>query len=83
MVWSPSLSCMTSSGFQPCTEFQYWEDTTGIREIVKYLLSRSKAALAPPRRQLTTAAAGLKAKSSLRVKKILSRKEQRMPLGPP
>ena len=35
---------------------QYWEGATGILLMVKYLFSRSKAALAPPRRQDTTAA---------------------------
>ena len=59
MVCKPSRSCRTSSGVLPWTEFQYWEDTTGMEEMVKYLFSRSKAALAPPLRQLTTAAAGL------------------------
>ena len=59
MIWSPSRSCRTSSGVLPWTMFQYCDETIGMFEIVKYLLSRSKAAVAPPRRQLTTAAAGL------------------------
>ena len=39
-----------------CTEFQYCEETTGILAIVKYWLSCSKVADAPPRRQDTTEA---------------------------
>ena len=61
IICMPSLSCTTSSALFQCTEFQYWEDTRGMRAMVKYLFSRSKEALAPPLRQLTTAAAGLKA----------------------
>ena len=59
MICMPSRSCLTSSGVVPCVAFQYWDDTTGMLEMVKYLFSRSKAALAPPRRQLTMAAPGL------------------------
>jgi hypothetical protein len=62
IVCSPSKSRRTSSGVLPWTEFQYCEVTMGILLIIKYLFSRSNAALAPPRRQLTTAAAGLFAK---------------------
>ena len=61
MICRPSASCTASSALLPWMEFQYWEETTGMRAMVKYLLRRSKEALAPPRRQLTTAAAGLKA----------------------
>ena len=43
----------------PCTMFQYFEDTTGIDEIVKYLLIWSNAAVVPPLRALTIPAAGL------------------------
>ena len=32
-------SCRTSSGVFPCTWFQYWEETTGMELIVKYLFS--------------------------------------------
>lgn len=52
----PSRSCRTSSAVLPCTLFQYWLDATGMPEIVKNLLISSNVALAPPRRQLTTAA---------------------------
>lgn len=59
MVCNPSRSRRTSSGVKPCVEFQYWLETTGIWQIVKYLFSLSNVELAPPRRQLTTHAAGL------------------------
>ena len=55
----PSRSCRTSSGVLPCTMFQYFEDTTGIQLMVKYLFSASSAAVVPPRRAETTAAPGL------------------------
>ena len=61
MICRPSRSWACSSGLRPWVAFQYWDDTTGILLMVKYLFSRSKAALAPPRRQFTTQAAGLKA----------------------
>ena len=61
MVCRPSRSWRTSSGVLPWTWFQYWEGTTGMLEMVKYLFSWSKALLAPPRRQETTAAPGLPA----------------------
>ena len=50
--------------------------------MVKYLFSRSKAALAPPRRQDTTAAATLPSILSPPAKKSLSRKAQSWPVGP-
>ena len=40
-------------------EIQYFEETTGIDEIVKYLLIWSNAAVVPPRRALTIPAVGL------------------------
>ena len=46
MVCNPSLSFNTSAGVRPCTAFQYCDDTTGMRFIVKYLFSRSNAAIA-------------------------------------
>ena len=55
----PSSSCLTCSGVLPCTIFQYFDDTTGIDEMVKYLLTWSNAAVVPPRRALTIPAAGL------------------------
>lgn len=61
MVCSPSLSWLTSSDVKPCTEFQYWDDTIGMLQIVKYWLSCSKVADAPPRRQETTDAPSLPA----------------------
>ena len=39
--------------------FQYLEDTTGMEEMVKYLLTWSNAAVVPPRRALTMPAAGI------------------------
>ena len=65
MVWRPSRSWRTSSGVRPWVEFQYCEETTGIRMMVQYLLRRSKVALAPPRRQVTTQAPNLPAKASV------------------
>ena len=59
MVCSPSSSCNTSSGVFPCTWFQYCDPTMCMLQIVKYLFSLSKAALAPPLRQETTAAPSL------------------------
>ena len=50
-------------------------------EMVKYLLIRSKAALAPPLRQLTTAAAGLYANFLFLIKNIRSRNAHSEPLG--
>ena len=58
MVCSPSMSCEASPGVRPCTLFQYCDETTGMLLMVKYLFSRSKVALAPPRRHTATAAAG-------------------------
>lgn len=59
IVCKPSASCDASPGLRPCTLFQYWELTTGMQLMVKYLFRRSKVALAPPRRHTATAAAGL------------------------
>ena len=56
MTCSPSASCAASCALLPWMLFQYWLDATGIPEIVKYLFSWSNVALAPPRRQETTAA---------------------------
>jgi hypothetical protein len=61
MVCMPSRSCLTSSGVLPKTPFQYWELTLGIWAMVKYLFRRSNVVTLPARRQLSTAAAGLKA----------------------
>ena len=58
IVCKPSSSRSTSSLFEPCTWFQYWEETTGMFDIMKNLFMSSNAALAPPRLQLTTALAG-------------------------
>ena len=66
----------------PWTLFQYCDDTTGIRAIVKYLFSRSNDALAPPRRQLTTAAAGLCAYAPDFMKNMRSRNAQTEAAGP-
>ena len=55
----PSSSWRTWSGVLPCTMFQYFDETTGIDEIVKYLLIWSNAAVVPPLRALTMPAAGL------------------------
>ena len=65
MVCIPSASCVASPGSRPCTLFQYCDDTTGMLLIVKYLFNLSNVALAPPRRQTATAAAGLKRSNSL------------------
>ena len=59
MICKPSRSCAASPGKRPWTLFQYCDETTGMFERVKYLFRRSNAALAPPRRHTTTAAAGL------------------------
>lgn len=48
MICMPSRSRLASSGVSPCTALQYGEETIGMLEIVNYLLSRSKAALARP-----------------------------------
>ena len=50
MVCLPSPSCSASPGFIPWMLFQYWLETTGILEIVKYLFSSSKVAVVPARR---------------------------------
>jgi len=55
IVCNPSASCEASPGRRPCTLFQYWELTTGMSFIVKYLFNRSNVALAPPRRQYAIA----------------------------
>ena len=55
-VWRPSSSCATSSALEPWTWFQYWDEATGMLQIVKYLFRRSKVAVAPPLRHDTTAA---------------------------
>lgn len=54
MVCMPSGSLSRSSARLPWTWFQYWEDTTGMLQIVKYLFRRSKDAVAPPLRHETT-----------------------------
>ena len=59
IVCMPSSSCAACPGVWPYTLFQYWELTTGIFRIVKYLFRRSKAADAPPLRHTTTLAPGL------------------------
>ena len=59
----PSSSWAASPGVQPCTLFQYVEETTGISLMVKYLLSTSNEAVVPPRRATATQAAGLWAKA--------------------
>ena len=82
MVCMPSASCAASPGALPCTLFQYWEDTTGMFKMVKYLFRRSKLALAPPRRHTATAAAGLYARSAPREKNSRSSKAHKAPLGP-
>ena len=38
MVCMPSASSLACSALPPYTIFQYWDDTTGILAIVKYLL---------------------------------------------
>lgn len=43
-------------GGKPCTSFQYVLDTTGIDDMVKYLLISSKAEVEPARRDDITAA---------------------------
>ena len=61
IVCNPSSSFRTSSGVKPCTEFQYWDETMGILQIVKYWFNCSNVAEAPPRRQDTTDAPSLPA----------------------
>lgn len=49
IVCKPSASFRTSSGVNPCTEFQYCDDTIGMFEMVKNWLSDSNVTDAPPR----------------------------------
>ena len=59
MICMPSSSFFTSSGHCPCTMFQYWEDTTGICVIIKYLFSWSRVAVVPALLAEAMAAPGL------------------------
>lgn len=82
MTCKPSSSCRASPDTRPCTLFQYCDETTGIFVMVKYLFSRSNAALAPPRRHTTTAAAGLYASLSTHETNNRSSKAHNEPFGP-
>ena len=82
IVCKPSLSSSTSSGLPPYTMFQYWLLTIGIPFMVKYLLSISKVAVFPPRRQETTAAPTFMVLSVFSVlKNSRSRKDTTPPAG--